>query len=182
MSQSVAQERKPKDYLVRLVALGDRIEGVQMFIGVFCVVSLLSFATLDVFFRTLNRPIVWAQEVATFSYIWAIFMGSGIAIRRGSHFEIDLLVTLLPGVVKRYLQILKHLFILIFTYLLVGPGLEFAMLGIKRVSNPSGIPLIIPSIAIPFAGLFVAYYLVEAIACYWEGTEVGALSSTGAPE
>ena len=177
MGHIVEASAKPKHYLVKLVGWGDRLEAVQMFIGVFCVLSLLSFAALDVLFRTMDKPIIWAQEVATFSYIWVIFMGSGIALRRGTHFEIDMLVTALPHRFTRYLQILKYCFVLIFTYLLIGPGFEFAMMGIKRVSNPSGIPLLIPTIAIPLGGLFIAYYFVEGIACFRENTEVRALSA-----
>jgi hypothetical protein len=48
-------------------------------------------------------------------------------------------------------------------------------MGIKRVSNPSGIPLIIPSIAIPIAGVFFLYFLVEGLLCtlaHWKVADI----------
>jgi TRAP-type transport system small permease protein len=164
----------PRPYLLKLVSVGNKIESIQLFIGIFCVVSFFVFVALDVFARTIVYPIIWAQEVAIFSYIWAVFMGSGLAIRKDSHFKIDILLNILPRM-KRVFEFLNLAFATVFVYLLIGPGLNFALMGIKRLSNPSGIPLFFPSIAIPICGLFFLYFIVERFACTyarWEVVEV----------
>lgn len=167
-------KRTPRTYLLKMVSVGNKIESIQLFIGIFCIVSFFVFVALDVFARTILYPIIWAQEVAIFSYIWAVFMGSGLAIRKDTHFKIDFLLNLLPSM-KIVFEFLNLALATVFVYLLVGPGLTFALMGIKRLSNPSGIPLIFPSISIPICGLFFLYFIVERLACAlarWEVVEV----------
>jgi TRAP-type C4-dicarboxylate transport system permease small subunit len=167
-------KKTPRPFLLKLVSVGNKIESIQLFIGIFCVVSFFVFVALDVFARTIVYPIIWAQEVAIFSYIWAVFMGSGIAIRKDTHFKIDFLLNMLPSM-KIAFEVANLALTAVFVYLLIGPGLDFALMGIKRLSNPSGIPLIVPSIAIPICGLFFLYFIVERFACAlarWELVEV----------
>ncbi len=176
------QTRQPPAFLRSLIAFGDRLQKVQIFFGTFVVVSFFVFVTLDVAARTLETPVIWAQEVAVFSYIWAVLTGSGIALRKGTHFRIDLLLNMFPRGLQNFLNIVASLLIAVFAWLMIGPGLQFAMMGIKRVSNPSGIPLIYPSIAFPICGVFFAYYLLESIvcnACGWQTAELLRKPSEG---
>ncbi len=167
--------RRPPPFLRGLIAFGNRLQKAQTFFGIFVVVSFFAFVTLDVAARTLHRPVIWAQEMAVFSYIWAVLTGSGIALRKGTHFRIDLLLNMFPRVMQNVLNVVSSLLIGVFAWLMIGPGLRFALMGIKRVSNPSGIPLIYPSIAFPICGVFFGYYLLESLlcnACGWQTSEV----------
>ncbi len=168
-------DRTPRPYLLKLVSIGNKIESVQIFIGIFCVTSFLVFITLDVAARSILKPIVSAQEFAVFSYIWAVFTGGTIAYRKDSHFKIDAIVNHLPKRIQSIFNVIDSIFGMIFVYLLIGPGLEFALMGIKRVSNPSGVPLIVPTIAIPFCGLFLLFFLVERLACTLSSWNVRAI-------
>ena len=166
--------RIPQSYLLKIVSIGNKLENIQVFVGIFCVVSFFAFVTLDVFARTIVQPIISAQEIAIFSYVWAVFMGSGIAFRKDSHFKIDFLLNMLPKF-KFVFSMINSLLAAVFIYLLIGPGLDFALMGIKRVSNPSGIPMIVPTIAIPIAGLFFLYFLVEGFLCtlaHWRVADI----------
>lgn len=167
-------EQTPRPYLLKLVSVGNAIESMQLFIGIFFVVSFFTFVALDVFARAILHPIIWAQEAAVFSYIWAVFMGSGLAIRKNTHFKIDMLRTILPRM-KMVFEFVNLALAVVFVYILVVPGLDFALMGIKRVSNPSGIPLIVPTIAFPICGLFFLYFIVERFVCAqarWEVVDV----------
>ena len=178
--------RQPPPFLRGLIGFGDKLQKIQIFFGTFVVISFFVFVTLDVAARTLKTPVIWAQEVAVFSYIWAVLTGSGIALRKGTHFKIDIILNLLPRVAQNVLNIFSSLLVGVFAWLMIGPGMKFAMMGIKRVSNPSGIPLIYPSIAFPICGVFFLYYLIESLVCNscgWQTSELlAALSSEGEVE
>lgn len=170
--------RQPPPFLLSLIGFGNKLQKAQIFFGTFVVISFFLFVTLDVAARTLKSPVIWAQEVAVFSYMWAVLTGAGIALRKGTHFKIDLVLNLLPRLAQSALNILSSLLVGVFAWLMIGPGLKFAMMGIKRVSNPSGIPLIYPSIAFPICGAFFMYYLIESIVCNawgWQTSELLAL-------
>jgi TRAP-type C4-dicarboxylate transport system permease small subunit len=175
--ETLPQKQEPSAALKKIVSLGDRLESLQIGLGVICVIIFLSFVVIDVFSRTISMPIIWAQEISMFAYVWVVFLGSSICIRRGKHFNIDFVINALPPTLKKPLQILNCLLLLVFGYLLILPGYEFAMMGLKRVSNPSQIPLIIPTISIPITGLFTLYFVIEGLLCNLGGLTVRDIST-----
>jgi TRAP-type C4-dicarboxylate transport system permease small subunit len=177
----LTETRKPPAFLLKLIGFGNKLQKMQIFFGTFVVVSFFAFVTLDVAARTLKAPIIWAQEVAVFSYMWAVLTGSGIALRKGTHFRIDMLVNLMPRIAQNVLNVVSSLLIGVFAWLMIGPGLDFAMMGIQRVSNPSGIPLIYPSIAFPICGVFFLYYLIESLVCNLCGWQTADLLAEAKP-
>ncbi|MGH7357677.1 MAG: TRAP transporter small permease [Candidatus Rokuibacteriota bacterium] len=69
-----------------------------------CVVAIALLAAifvimiLQIAFRyVLNAPLVWTEEAARYLYIWACYLGAAIALRRGSHIAITLVLERLPG-------------------------------------------------------------------------------------
>lgn len=54
-------------------------------------------AVLQVFCRyILNASLPWPEEVALWSFIWAVFLGMAVAVGRNTHIAIDLVERLLP--------------------------------------------------------------------------------------
>ena len=168
-------DRTPKPHLIKLITFGNKVESIQVFIGIFCVVSFLFFVTLDVLARTIKMPIISAQEISIFSFVWAVYTGGSIAFRKNTHFKIDAIITRLPEKVKKWFNIIECILSGIFISILIGAGWRYAMLGIKRVSNPSGIPLIIPTIAFPICGIFFMYFLIERFICVLENWNVNSI-------
>ena len=70
---------------------------------------------LQIAFRyVLNAPLVWTEEAARYLYIWACYLGAAVALRRGNHIVIALVLERLPprvgGVVALGTQVLGLLF------------------------------------------------------------------------
>jgi TRAP-type C4-dicarboxylate transport system permease small subunit len=172
------QSKAVNPILKRVVSFGDRLESLQMFLGGTCIVIFFCVVIIDVFSRTIAKPIISAQEIAVFAYVWTIFFGSSVCIRRGKHFNIDFIVNALPRKLKIILQIFNHLLLGIFAYLLIFPGFEFAFMGLKRVSNPSRIPLIVPIIIIPIVGIFILFFVLESFICTLAGYTVQEVSAS----
>ena len=41
----------------------------------------------------LNVSLAWSEEIARHLFIWASFLGAGVALKRGAHIGVDSLVT-----------------------------------------------------------------------------------------
>jgi TRAP-type C4-dicarboxylate transport system permease small subunit len=53
---------------------------------------------LQIAFRyVLNAPLVWTEEAARYLYIWACYLGAAVALRRGNHIVIALVLERLPA-------------------------------------------------------------------------------------
>ncbi|MHB0870252.1 MAG: TRAP transporter large permease [Chloroflexota bacterium] len=44
----------------------------------------------------LNNPLSWSEELSRLAFIWAVFLGAGVMVRRGGHVSVDSLVMLAP--------------------------------------------------------------------------------------
>ena len=52
------------------------VESVQLWITGVSLMIMVAIVAIDVFLRSvLNYPLMWAQEVAMWAFIWATFMG-----------------------------------------------------------------------------------------------------------
>ena len=78
----------------------DRLELALMLL---CGLLLSGFATtvfLDVVTRTLGHPWLWLQEVTSAQFIYCVFVGTAVAVRRNDH----LLLTAITGAMKGRLR------------------------------------------------------------------------------
>jgi len=68
-----------------------------------CALLLLGFTLVeiaDVLFRNLRRPWLNANEFAAGFFVWGVFLGMGVAVRRDQHFRLTAIVQIFfPNVV-----------------------------------------------------------------------------------
>src|SRR5256885_8745692 len=89
-----------------------------------CLLAAISLDLLaGVFSRyVLERTFVWYDEVARASFIWLVFLGAAVAVRRGAHFGLHMFIETLPAHMKRAALLLTPLTIVTFSAALVWLG------------------------------------------------------------
>ena len=74
---------------------------------------------------------IWTEEIARFCFIWIVMIGAMIAVRDGTHFDVDVLPKLShkaePG-----LRIFVHVAMLLASLTFVTYGYQFAQFGAIR--------------------------------------------------
>ncbi len=143
----------------------DLLEKVETAVAGAAIAILVLAIFVDVFFRqVVGYPILWLQEVSMFSFIWLTFIGAAVAVRRNSHYRIELIPMLFKS--RRVLIVVDVAVVLIslvFAAILAYQGLGFTEMGLKRVSRPSGVPLIYVFGTLPICGLSACYFLMERL-------------------
>jgi len=77
--------------------VGDALELVVESAAGFILVFTAGVALVQVFFRyVLNASLPWPEELARWCFIWLVFVGVSVGVRRDTHIRIDLLVNALP--------------------------------------------------------------------------------------
>lgn len=92
----------------------ERWLGVSL-LGIMVVAIVTQVFTRYVF----NRPIIWVEEVATYSFIWGAFIGASLGLKYGRHVKIETFVEHLPTRAKAASRILVNLIIIAILWLLV---------------------------------------------------------------
>jgi TRAP-type C4-dicarboxylate transport system permease small subunit len=114
------------------------------------------------FFEFIPRYI-WTEEVARFCLMWLIMLGATIAVRDGTHFDVDVLPTPRTNHGKAVARLIVHIPILLVALIFIGFGWRFALFGYEQSSEMTGINMLSIHIAWPLAGICWLLFLVEKI-------------------
>lgn len=106
---------------------------------------------------------IWTEEAARFCFIWIIMIGSMIAVRDGTHFDVDLLPHPTSPRRKGVCQLIVHFGIFLMALFFVRYGFTFAKTGYIQTSEMSGINMLWIYISFPLAGLTWILFLSERI-------------------
>lgn len=96
-----------------------------------------------IFRYLLDSPIIWAEEVQLWCFLWVTFLGSGAAFRYGSHVAIEIVYELLPKAAKKILDVIIYVIVMgILIYLLIlGGDLLDLMVKIGKTTSILQIPM-----------------------------------------
>ncbi len=121
----------------------DRIGAVEQALGIGLIVLIVAAITFQVFTRyALGRPIVWVEESATYAFIWMVFVGASVGMKRGRHILIATFGGHLPPRGAAGLRTLVWLLVLGTLVVLVVQGLE--VMEVEGRSRTISLPVELP--------------------------------------
>ena len=109
---------------------------------------------------------IWTEEIARFCFIWIVMIGAMIAVRDGTHFDVDVLPKG-TAKVEAGLRIFVHVAMLLAALIFVTYGYQFAKFGSIQHSEIAGLPMLTIYIAWPLAGLTWIAFLGEKFREDW---------------
>jgi TRAP-type C4-dicarboxylate transport system permease small subunit len=148
---------------------------------VLCALLLLGFTLVeiaDVVFRNLRRPWLNANEFAAGFFVWGVFLGMGVAVRRDQHFRLTAIAQTMHGVRRTLIETLNRLVILGVALSMVVFGYKNYLTGFGSFLMPSLTPIAVLYAAIPVSGVLVTLFTLEELVngwrCGFESLEVPA--------
>lgn len=70
----------------------------------------------------LNDSLTWSEELARYFFIWATYIGIAAGFKHAAHIRVDFLTVKLPMHYQRYINILVHLIVIAFAYIVIMEG------------------------------------------------------------
>lgn len=104
---------------------------------------------------------IWTEEIARFCFVWIVMLGAMIAVRDGTHFDVDVL----PHSANPRTELVARMFVN-FAILMLGLaflrwGYDFGILASRQRSEIFGLPMLAIYIAWPLAGLTWVVFVLE---------------------
>ncbi len=130
--------------------------------------ALMVLLLIPVFLQVVSRFVdfipryIWTEEIARFAFVWIIIIGATIAVRDGSHFNVDILPRMSETVGRR-IEFVLLCFMLFFAMIFLIGGFSFAKFGSSQYSEIAGLPMLTLYIGWPIAGLSWILFLTEKI-------------------
>ena len=134
----------------------EEILGVLLLTSI-CVVAVVKVASRYLF----RNPSSWAEEVATYLFVWMTFVGASLALKKHEHFAIEILVDKLPERAAACMRLVSALLVVIFSMIVVWYGAKLTVHGWHAVTPATEIPRSIPYAAVPFGGLLMLVRSME---------------------
>jgi TRAP-type C4-dicarboxylate transport system permease small subunit len=105
---------------------------------------------------------VWTDEVALVCFVWSVFLGAAVALRKRVHYVVEILPQRFVTA-NNALRLFASVLMLAFVYVLVVHGWTYTTMGMRRFSVSTGIPLAYVFAAIPVSGIAMVSFSIENI-------------------
>jgi TRAP-type C4-dicarboxylate transport system permease small subunit len=153
-----------------LKALNDRLDRV---LSVVCAV-LLTIMVVTIFVQVLARYVFlastpWSEEIAVYCFIWVVFLGTGLGVRDHAHLVADLLPDTMGPFWDKTLMVFSHGMVTVTALVFLWYGLDYAILGMTRLSFSMGFPMFYIYVSLPITGAVMLLFLIERYHALWTG-------------
>ena len=143
--------------------INDLIEGLYIGVATLLFAVFIGAIIWQVTARSLMQwSVRWTDEVALMCFVWAVFLGAAVALRRGVHYVVEI-VPPERILACNLLRLFGSLACLPVIYVMIVHGQIYADMGWRRSSIALEIPLFYIFAAIPASGIAMAFFSVEVI-------------------
>jgi TRAP-type C4-dicarboxylate transport system permease small subunit len=160
------------------------LDGLERFLMVTCALLLLAFTVselADVVLRTLRRPWLDAGEFEIGFFVWGVFLGMGVAVRRDQHFRLTAVGQALRGRRRLVVETFNRLVILATAIAMIVFGYINYLTGFGSFLMPSLTPIAVLYAAIPVGGALAALFTIEELVNGWRHGFEGPAAAGPAP-
>lgn len=144
-----------RSLLRRLEAIDEDVIAVLLMILV--VVVVLQIGSRFLF----GRPFVWTVELALVLFVWLIFFGAVVGVRRKGLQAIDMVVKTFPPKLQALLSLAIHGLIIAFLMIIIWQGAILTWGSIHQIMPTTGLPRAALFVVVPFCGTLMLFYLLR---------------------
>jgi len=131
-------------------------------------IGLMAVLVADVFLGVYSRYVMratfqWYDEVARLCFVWMIFLGAAVAVRRRAHFRLHLLIDRFGAVARRRVDLLVTVIVIAFAVVLVAGGIATLPLARRQVTDALEISMLWFYGALPVGGALMILFALPQL-------------------
>jgi C4-dicarboxylate transporter DctQ subunit len=153
----------------RLFNLLARATGAAM-IALILVIIVAIFAQV-IWRYALNNPLIWPEEVARYSFIWVVMLGTPLLIRSGESLVVDILLISVSARTSRMLQVIATIAIAPLLGILIYYGIGMMNLVHGERMASTGLPMAVLFLSAPVGGVLGLIFGAERVYALLSSTE-----------
>jgi TRAP-type transport system small permease protein len=150
-------------------------QNVEEAAGTVFFLMMVVSVSIGVLFRyAFNHPLIWTEEIANFSFLWAIFMGAAAAAKRHQHIVVDTLMILTPKLFQRVVGILTGSMIAAMLAIVTIVGLQYAYSQRNTTTEAIEMRVFWWALAAPTFSTFACWHTLQDLIKLFRGDVPGA--------
>ena len=136
-------------------ALSQVVEGLLLVMMVLLCVDVF----LGVFSRyVMARTFTWYDEIARLLFVWIVFLGAAVGVRRSAHFRLHLVLDRFPPGIRRVANVVGVLVLMGFGLLMIQQGWKLVELGQFQRTPVMGLSKQYVYASVPAGGALIILY------------------------
>nr|WP_312579914.1 TRAP transporter small permease [Sedimentibacter sp.] len=133
---------------------------------VMALTSLLLF--IVTFLQVVSRfifktPLAWSQDVIRLCFVYLVFWGAAYCLKEKAHLNVDVFLTALKPKIRKIVEIIINLVLLLFFAFIIYFGFSFVKTGLTQNAPYLPIPMSLFYLSVPTSAIFMFYYMVQQI-------------------
>lgn len=141
----------------------DLLDKVCSIIVVALLAGMVLVTTMQIICRVFFNALTWSEEVARYLLVWSTFIGAGCVYKKGGHISVLIAQELLPGKLRKLVQILVHLLCGAFFAITLYYGFKYMRMQGNQLSAALRIPMRLMYMAIPIGCSIMLFHAFNAI-------------------
>lgn len=142
------------------------LDALELLLVVLCALLLVGFLVSelgDVAFRILRRPWLEAEEFSLGFFVWGVFLGAAVGVRRNDHFRLSATAELFSGRMRTAVEAFQQLVMIAVACCMTWYGYVNFLNGFGSFLMPSLTPIAVLYAAIPTAGMLIGLFSIEKL-------------------
>lgn len=130
--------------------------------------GLMVALVVDVFLGVFSRYVLhatfqWYDEVARLCFVWMVFLGAAVAVRRGAHFRLHLLIDRFGPRLRHAADLAVSLLVLAFGGVLVAGGIAMYPVARRQVTDSLELSMLWFHGALPVGGALMVLFALPQL-------------------
>ncbi len=152
---------------------------LALWLAGFALIAMTLIVGAQVIFRyALNSSLVWSEPISVLLMGWFIFLGSAVGTREGFHMSFDLLTHMMSPPLRRMMENLSDLVVLLFGAAMAYYSLQLCVAAWGSKIPAVGLPDGAGFIPVILGGVMVALFSLERLARRAAGLPNASTSAT----
>jgi TRAP-type C4-dicarboxylate transport system permease small subunit len=131
-------------------------------------IGLMAVLVVDVFLGVWSRYVMhatfqWYDEVARLCFVWMIFLGAAVAVRRGVHFRLHVVTDRFGAEGRRRIDRLASVIVIAFAAVLVAGGIAVLPVARRQVTDALEISMLWFYGALPVGGALMILFALPQL-------------------
>jgi TRAP-type C4-dicarboxylate transport system permease small subunit len=115
---------------------------------------------LGVLARFFDLALVWTDELARYSFIWSVLLGTVVVFKQKKHIAVDLMESVFPEKMTKVIHVLIHVALLILFLILLRYGWMLTQQTWNVPTTSLEIPTGLVYLAVPVSSFLLCLYTV----------------------
>jgi len=159
--------------------LTDWVERILLVIVTLTLFALVTVSFASVIARLMLSPLVWADELMRYLFVWMTMIGVIVVASRRLHIVIELMEQTLPERAKKWVFTLAELLVMTFCLVLLKYCFNFVELGMRQISPAMRLPMVWVYVSFPVAMVGQILMSLKQILLLWDKSAPEEVKANG---